>query len=124
MHHFAGLVQDKARHQQDEHGRDRQRKRGDAEDRRADAGQKRDQHAHHDKPAHEAEILAGGQGIAGQPQEDRAGAAHRGHHQLPAVGERGQVVADHGAERQAHKAGQGKYRGQAPGAVAQGRGQE
>jgi hypothetical protein len=87
MNDLAGLPEDHARHQQDEHPDTASDSIGNIEQHRAQAGQERDQDADHQEPAHEAEILAADHRITGQRQENGAGAAQRGHHHLRAVGQ-------------------------------------
>ena len=123
VHQLAGLVQDQAGHQQDEHGRHRERQAGHAEEHRGQSRQERDQDADHQEGAHEAEILAGGQGVAGQRQEDRAGGAEGGHDYLAAVWQL-QVHVDDRSQREAHEAGEREHEHQTQTAVAELAGQE
>ena len=85
---------------------------------------KSDQDADHQHAAHETEVAACGQHIAGQHQEDAAGHPEGRGHQLRAILRGGQVVVDDRAQRKSHEAGQGEHAQQAPAAVAESGGQE
>ena len=118
MDDVARLVEDQPRHQQHKGGGDGQRERRDFEEDRCQPGKEGEQNADHQEAAHEAEVLACRQRVAGQRKEDHGSTCHRHHHRLSAVRQT-EVVTDDRAQRVAHEAGQREDGQQPPAAVAQ-----
>ena len=124
MNDLTSLIQDETAHQQNEHGRHCHRQSGNTEYDRTQTREKSDQNSGKQHSTEEAEILSGGQRVSRKSDKDDPGAAHRGHNNLPSVGQSCQVETNNRAQGQTHESRQCKDEDDSKGRISKATGKK